>query len=76
MLSGSIVFTFTILKEKTPGGMVLSRDDECTISVRYFKFTLTIKCAPQQIKKAKQKCIQAVNPELTHVLGNWGSSRR
>lgn len=47
-----------------------------SISVRYFKLTLTIKRAPQQVKKAKQKYIQAVNTELPYVLENWGSSRR
>lgn len=46
------------------------------VLVRYFKLTLTIKCALQQINKTKQRSIQAVNPELPFVLEIWGSSRR
>lgn len=67
------MFTFTILKVKNPGDMVISGDDitiynyTSSISGKYFKLTLTIKCAVQQIKKAKQKRIQTVNPELPNV---------
>lgn len=72
-----MVWSFTILKGKKIQVVWLYQGmvNVPTTSVSHFKITWTIKCAPQQFKRAKQKGIQAANSELPYVLENWGSSR-
>lgn len=67
-----VVWLFSFLKGKKMqvGCLYQGMMNVPTTSVSHFKIVWTIKCAPQQFRRVKQKSIQVVNTELPYVLEN------